>query len=156
GMRDGEMDVYDLENILQFGIPIVICYGFIPRPIRCGLSATALMVATAYYPGFSEDILHRERNFFGVLRVKIEKEDFGNNKLQFHELLHGTTLHGSQLVSSEYDEILSALPALTATSVGEAVVTQAVGRQYWVDLTRQALTYYHATGPVGDLFQAFG
>jgi hypothetical protein len=114
------------------------------------------MLATAYYPGFSENILHRERNFFGVLRVKIEKEDFGNNKQQFHELLHGTTLHGAQLVSSNYDEILSALPVLTATTPGEAVATQVAGRQYWVDLMRQPLTYYYSTGPVGDLFQAFG
>src|SRR5439155_20585391 len=72
GSKDTESDIYDLENILQFGIPIVICYGFIPRPIRCGLSAAALMLATAYYPGFNEDVLHRERNFFGVLRVKID------------------------------------------------------------------------------------
>jgi SAM-dependent methyltransferase len=64
-------------------------------------------------------------------------------------------LHGSQLVSSDYDEILSRLPALTATTPGEAVVTQAAGRQYWADLTRQPLTYYYSTGPVGDLFQAF-
>ncbi|HMF19787.1 MAG TPA: hypothetical protein VKE98_21460, partial [Gemmataceae bacterium] len=154
-MKDTETDIYDLENILQFGIPIVICYGFIPRPVRCGLAAIALMLAHAYYPTFNEDVLHRERNFFGVLRVKIEKEGIGNHKLQFHELLHGTTLHGSQLVSSEYDEILSGLPGLTATTPGEAVVTLAAGRQYWADLRRQPLTYYYSTGPVGDLFQAF-
>jgi hypothetical protein len=153
--KDTETDTNDLANILQYGIPIVICYGFIPRPVRCGLAALALMLAHAYYPTFDEDVLHRERNFFGVLRVKIEKEEIGNDKLQFHELLHGTTLHGSQLISSEYDEILSGLPALTATTPGEAVVTLAAGRQYWADLRRQPLTYYYSTGPVGDLFQAF-
>src|SRR5439155_26448435 len=70
GTKDTDTDVYDLRNILQFGLPIIICYGFIPWPTRCGLSIGALLLATAYYPGFNEDLLHQERNFFGVLRAK--------------------------------------------------------------------------------------
>src|SRR6266478_4449072 len=50
GTKDMDTEVYDLRNILQFGIPIVICYGFIPWPTRCGLSIGALLIAHTYYP----------------------------------------------------------------------------------------------------------
>jgi hypothetical protein len=158
-----DTDTYDLRNILQFGIPIVICYGFIPRPIRCGLSIGALLLAHAYYPGFNENVLHQERNFFGVLKVKTLREDGvkilregeDTDNLLFHELLNGTTLHGTQRVSSIREETCLCSALLTATTPGEVLVTQATGRQYWTDWRRQPISYYHITGPVADLFQAF-
>src|SRR5207248_7629096 len=45
GSPDTETDIYDLRTILEFGIPIVICYGFIPWPMRCGLGIGALLLA---------------------------------------------------------------------------------------------------------------
>ncbi|HEV2948382.1 MAG TPA: fused MFS/spermidine synthase [Gemmataceae bacterium] len=171
GDKDSSISIYDIENILQFGIPIVICYACIPRPFRCGLAAGALLLARAYYPGFYTDLLKQDRNFFGVLRVDLERkkvtipagenDDDRNrdnkykNTLTFHELLNGTTLHGSQLVFSDQYAVLSHLPMLAADSPAGALVLHSAGQEYWSDLLRQPISYYHSTGPVADLFRAF-
>src|SRR5439155_17969171 len=155
GTKDTDTDVYVLRNILQFGIPIVICYGFIPWPTRCGLSIGALLIAHTYYPGFNEDLLHQERNFFGVLRVKSLEENIEGDDLHFHELLHGTTLHGTQRVSSIHQESSLCSALLAAATPGEVLVTQATGRQDCIDWRREPLSYYHTTGPVADLFLTF-
>jgi hypothetical protein len=168
GDEDTHTDIYDLRTIIRFGIPVVICYGCIPRPFRCALAAGALLLADAYYPGFNKNLLHRERNFFGVLSVKLDEqtayspqmdwdeESYRKDKLQFHELLHGTTMHGTQLVSSSEEEISWASCLFAATTPGQVLVTQAAGRQSWTDLTREPRSYYHSASPVADLFRAFG
>jgi hypothetical protein len=178
GNPDTVTDIHDLKRIIQFGIPIVICYACIPRPLRCGMAAGVLLLAYAYYPGFNKYVLHRERNFFGVLSVKLDKEktgvvnlfdqqmmgfadnffdepDFQGNKVQYHELLNGTTLHGTQLVSSVAHETSWCSCVLAATNPGEILVTHAAGRQLFVDITRQPRSYYHTASPVADLFRAF-
>jgi len=164
---DTKTDIRDLRTIFEYGIPILICYGCIPRPLRCGLAAGILLTVHAYYPGFDKYLLNQERNFFGVLSVKLEKQtagfpqvEFGEieyleNRLQYHELLNGTTMHGTQLVTSNLDEASWASCLLAATNPGEVLVTQATGRQSFVDLTRQPRSYYHSGSPVGDLFRAF-
>jgi hypothetical protein len=163
GSKDTDTGLYEIRNILQYGIPIVICYACIPRPIRCGLAAGALLLAHAYYPGFYTDVLKQERNFFGVLKVKNEfqtvaipdSDPESYDQLKFHELLNGTTLHGSQLTFSSKDALLSYLPLFAATSPGEALALHSAGQEYWSDLLGQPISYYHTTGPVADLFQAF-
>lgn len=165
GMKDIETSPYDIRSILQFGIPVIICYACIPRPVRCGLAAGALLLAFAYSPASNNYVLHQERNFFGVLKVKLDKEnprvldfdgeEIGVNYLQFHELLHGTTLHGTQLSSSSRDEISLCSAMLSPTTFEQALVAQAAGRQFWADLTRQPKSYYHPGSPVAELFRAF-
>jgi hypothetical protein len=156
GSPDTETDIYDLRTILEFGIPIVICYGFIPWPTRCGLSIGALLLAHTYYPGFHRDVLHQDRNFFGVLRVKSLEEKVAGDDLQFHELLHGTTLHGTQRVASTHQETSLCSALLAATTPGEVLVTQVTGRHSWIDWRREPLSYYHTKSPVADVFRAFG
>ncbi|QQR69376.1 MAG: fused MFS/spermidine synthase [Alphaproteobacteria bacterium] len=60
--------------------------------------------------------LHIERNFFGVMRV----EDKQIKGIPVRELLHGTTLHGTQGLTAEYEH--------------------------------EPISYYHRSGPVGDVF----
>ncbi len=102
---------------LMFGLPAVVCYTFLHRPIRFGLGIGALLLASVFYHGVHGQILHRERSFFGVHRVTLDPEG------GFRELVHGNTVHGRQSVD----------PA----------------RQ------REPLTYYHTTGPIGQVFAAF-
>jgi hypothetical protein len=59
------------------------------RPVRFGLAIVAIL-ATAYLVPDDEDVLARERNFFGVLKVV----ETGNPPM--HILYHGTTAHGGQ------------------------------------------------------------
>src|SRR5262249_46374019 len=60
-------------------------------------------------------LLHQERSFFGVHRVMLA------GSRTFHELVHGTTLHGAQ--------------------------------RYAPRACDQPLTYYHRSGPAGDVFR---
>jgi SAM-dependent methyltransferase len=69
---------------------------------------------------FKGDLVHRERSFFGVLSVERSRE----HDLVAHDLLHGTTLHGKQMLDPS--------------------------------LKNEPLTYYHRTGPLGNLFREFG
>ncbi len=102
---------------LMFGLPAVVCYTFLHRPIRFGLGIGALLLASVFYHGVHGRILHRERSFFGVHRVTLDPEG------GFRELVHGNTVHGRQSVDPTRH--------------------------------REPLTYYHRTGPIGQVFTAF-
>src|SRR5262249_28050525 len=70
---------------------------------------------------------HQERSFFGVLKVQsgLEEDPESKAMLQVVKLVHGTTLHGKQIRDDRY-----------------------------LELQREPLTYYHRTGPVGQIFSA--
>jgi hypothetical protein len=76
--------------ILVFGYSMLWCLSFGKRPLRFAAGLTALLAASALYtPAFGQ-VLHVQRNFFGVLRVTDSPDG------SLHYLLHGGTLHGSQ------------------------------------------------------------
>ena len=78
-------------NILQWALlAAIVCYGFSRRPLRFGLGLTGLLLAGSLYFGVQADLLHVERNFFGVHRVFVDREG------PFHFLSHSGTLHGKQ------------------------------------------------------------
>src|SRR5205814_9214245 len=65
-----------LFAILVYGLPAVLCYTFVARPLRFRLSVAALMIAGAYLETLShpnsENIyltLKKTRSFFGTLKV---------------------------------------------------------------------------------------
>ena len=60
------------------------------RPIRFALALGAILLAAQAGATPGEDLLERDRSFFGIYRV-VESEDGG-----LRELYDGTTLHGSQ------------------------------------------------------------
>ena len=66
--------------------------------------ALALVALVIGYRGpqifaHSPDVLYQERSFFGVLRV--EKTDASDNRPPYRALMHGSTLHGAQIVGFE-------------------------------------------------------
>src|SRR5262249_53879423 len=85
-----------LVQIFTYGMPIALCYGFAEKPIRFGLGVGAIMLGSAWQTE-QTNILYRERSFFGVLKVEKQVDSTGS----YHRLLHGTTLHGMQLVGSD-------------------------------------------------------
>ena len=108
-----------LRSILEYGLPILVCYAFVARPIRFGLGVAALFIAASYatFPGPDDfKVIHQERSFFGVL--KVEQKEKENSYL----LMHGTTTHGMQIRTPEHEH--------------------------------EPLTYYHETGPIGQVFAA--
>jgi spermidine synthase len=151
-------------KIVQFGIPVVICYTFVDRPLRLALGVGAILFAFHFNEQANPSILKQQRSFFGVLQVAREGE-----QRQYHKLTHGTTLHGTQRRNWDGGTMLPALRntvmtvGLTSTSPFNAVAyllgAEAdywEGREpEWLNPRREALTYYHRTGPIGQVMRAF-
>lgn len=81
-------------RVLGFLLPAVVAFTFRKRPIRFGLGfAVALAFMPYFFPIVEGHIVHRERNFFGVKRVRFEQNG------ELHRLIHGSTAHGIQNAS---------------------------------------------------------
>jgi spermidine synthase len=73
-----------------------------------------------------------------------------------HRLIHGTTLHGVELKDAEMWGTMAALSPLAGTNVLESLGALGCGAwESWQYPGRDPLTYYHRTGPVGAMFDAF-
>jgi len=114
--------------ILTYGLPTILCYTFVERSLRFGLGVAALLLGSAFVSIFHSELVLQKRSFFGVLTVKYEHP--------FIELMHGTTLHGRQLCPGPEDNPEQVLMI----------------RNY---LQRVPLTYYHYTGPIGQVFDLY-
>lgn len=82
-----------LRGGLMFGLPSVAAFALVRKPARYALALAALFVAGAFNTGHFGEILHMERNFFGVIRVTRWTDPSGS---EFVRLFHGTTMHGQQ------------------------------------------------------------
>jgi hypothetical protein len=118
---------------------------FIGRPLRFALAAGALMLTgtllvnqSTWTPwGLLQEsgVLHGERSFFGVIRVREYISDQGNGRKRIeHTLVHGSTNHGAQ-----WAELAQDTPD---------------PRERWARAKkgRTPITYYFKTGPVGQVF----
>jgi hypothetical protein len=94
------------------GRPLILAAAFAPgavlslmmarRPVRFGLCLAALLLAGTVTSRLHGFVLMRERNFFGTLRVTTD------SARTYHELHHGSTLHGTQSTLPHWrDEPLS-------------------------------------------------
>ncbi|NQT14663.1 MAG: fused MFS/spermidine synthase, partial [Planctomycetes bacterium] len=68
----------------------LIAFGSEKRPIRFGLSVGAVLVVSLMVSGKENGLLHVERNFYGVVRVRHDRQ------LNTNVLVHGSTNHGMQ------------------------------------------------------------
>jgi hypothetical protein len=88
GLGDSVLGVVGV--MIASGLGILSCLTAQRRPARFALVIAAVLGAGALAPGVSGQLLHIERNFFGVLRVTHDSERNVNR------LFHGSTLHGQQ------------------------------------------------------------
>ncbi|HZN56370.1 MAG TPA: fused MFS/spermidine synthase [Candidatus Polarisedimenticolaceae bacterium] len=120
--------------VVQAVIPCVLALGLAPRP-RGFVLALAALTAIGWSQGATRGLLlHRERTFFGVLRViqragpTFDTQDAQGRRVEFsipfRHMYHGTTRHGCQAGDSN----LRSVPT----------------------------SYYHRTGPIGQVFAAYG
>jgi hypothetical protein len=79
-----------LSLALVFGLPAVVCYTFLGRPLRFALGLAALLLAGTLFQGVYGATLYRTRSFFGVHRVTLDLTR------SFRQLIHGNTIHGRQ------------------------------------------------------------
>lgn len=117
------LDGFRLFYILTYGVPLVLTYTFVERSLRFGLGVGAVLLASGFCDIFEYRIVHQERGFFGVLKVERWVEDFDDEVFVYRRLVHGTTLHGVQILNE--------------------------------DRRDEPVTYYHRTGPIGELMMAY-
>jgi hypothetical protein len=92
GLQDSGLEPAQLRMGLMFGVPAVLGYSFVDRPLRFALGVTAFLLGGLTYTGAQGRPLHSERSFFGVLRVTRDPSG------KFHQLVHGNTIHGRQFI----------------------------------------------------------
>jgi hypothetical protein len=122
--RDGAMLVATTLCLLTLG-----------RPVCFALSAAALLLMVGQYYDVVEQVQLRQRDFYGVLRVKQDP--------QFRYLLHGRILHGKQRRDSE-----PAAPNVPLFDQGNT------GRTSTPGVRHVPLLYYYPSGPIGQVFRA--
>jgi hypothetical protein len=116
GLEDAYQSLEMITLIILSSLIGILCFSFRNRPIRFGLGIGAIILVGLLSTD-DQQVLYRERNFFGVLKVLHDPE--GN----YHYLFHGTTLHGAQSLNPSR--------------------------------RREPLTYFHTTGPLGQVFARF-
>jgi hypothetical protein len=76
--------------VVATGLGVLACATAGQRPIRFALTVTSVFAAGGLTQAASGELLHIERNFFGVVRVTFDPSR------NAHRLFHGSTLHGQQ------------------------------------------------------------
>ena len=83
-----------LATNLRRPVPVVMLF---VAALGFTVAALAYRVHT-----FTQDTLHIERNYYGVLRVKENSMSVGGEEIRFRSLVHGSILHGEQYLSEKY------------------------------------------------------
>jgi hypothetical protein len=129
-------------------LPVVLCAFFLDRPLRFGLGIAALLLGNSFCDLLDEDVLLRQRSFFGVLHVT----DDG----AFRRLEHGTTLHGMQRLQWDRTTLSeAAVCSLAAADPLSTATLMAAGEDHATHPGREPQTYFHRTGPIGQVFAAY-
>ncbi len=76
--------------IIASGLSIYACVTGLRRPVRFALTAGGVLLASSLATSPGGRLIHRERDFFGTIRVLHDAE------ANVHRLFHGNTLHGQQ------------------------------------------------------------
>jgi SAM-dependent methyltransferase len=83
-----------LANLLA-GALLLTAFLLIRTPVRYTLAIASLLASTSIFRGAQNQVLDRDRNFFGVVRVTEEPGP------RLRKLYHGTTIHGVQSTDPE-------------------------------------------------------
>ena len=127
-------------------------YLFVRRPLLFGLGVGAFMLNYYFwhYATSQESIIYQARNFYGVLKVSMAS-DAGQMQLR---LTNGTTSHGVQWYHREPD-VMARYFGPTPACLPFVALDTALRLLIWEETDREPLSYYHRTGPIGQLFAEF-
>jgi hypothetical protein len=154
-LSGGRTDVklVQVQFVLIFGLPPLLCYLFVNRPLRFGLAVAAFWLVSLVPGTWDPTVLHKERSFFGVLQVNTVGSGY------YRRLIHGTTVHGEQQMrlSQEEQEVMvgAGVCPLAAAQPLELAALLAAARDQGRDPRRAPIAYYHRDGPIGQLMAAF-
>ncbi|MFZ4576418.1 MAG: spermidine synthase, partial [Phycisphaerales bacterium] len=116
---------------------------------RFGAAVSVLLVGATFIASGGQ-VLHQSRTFFGVHRVVEDSEG------RWTMLYHGTTLHGLQIRSEKLPPPPEGLPPPNAETRNTLFYGD---RNAFTRIQRIAMThllpstYYHPTGPIGDVMK---
>jgi SAM-dependent methyltransferase len=82
-------------SVFVVALPLFVSYPLRKRPVRFALSVGAVILAAGLMTTVGRNLMHAERNFFGVLRV------VNDPTRGVHSFLHGSTVHGRQRTAAE-------------------------------------------------------
>ena len=88
------LKVDQIRSALLFGLPLIVVYCFIDRPIRFALGLGGLFFVGSFDPGPWGQTIYLERHSLGIIRVTRDSEE------KFHRMIHGNTIHGIQRLGS--------------------------------------------------------
>ena len=89
-----------LALLLMFGIPALLCFPLSRQPLPFSLGVGAILACGGLYTArLSTQTLEQKRSFFGVHRVVTSSDG------RFHQLSHGSTLHGISKVGAPREPI---------------------------------------------------
>jgi hypothetical protein len=74
--------------LVVLAVPFFLAYPFRRRPLRFALALGAVMLGSSFVTGADTKTIHRERNFFGVLKVNSDGDG------SIHSFFTGRTVHG--------------------------------------------------------------
>jgi hypothetical protein len=92
-------------------------------------------------------VIHRERNFFGVVRI------ISHDDNDYHWMVHGTTTHGVNRFQGSPTTISSYYVPVLASQPDNALWNAITLHAAFLESRREPLAYFHRNGPIGDLFQ---
>jgi len=94
------LDVKISAALVLFVIPAFLCYSFVEKPIRFGLTY-AVIVFSCQWMLTDRNVVEMERGFFGVNKVALDLEN------GYRTLINGRTMHGIQRINDHQTEPLS-------------------------------------------------
>jgi len=83
-----------LTNVLVFGVPVMLCFGFAGQPLRFVTTLGSVLLAAHVYVELNKRTVFVDRSFFGVSRVTVSANGW------FRQLDHGSTAHGRQFIEA--------------------------------------------------------
>lgn len=76
--------------VWMYTLPVLVAFFWSKRPIRYAVALGGILLVGTIHGGLTGNTVHKERDFFGVLKVRRDPSD------RFLILLSGSTIHGAQ------------------------------------------------------------
>ena len=114
--------------VWMYALPVLVAFVWSKRPVRFAVALGGILLVGTVHGGLSGNTIHKERDFFGVLKIRRDPRE------RFLLLLSGSATHGAQSLdpatkqlplmyyfpSGPAGDVLGPLPAPGATVLGES------------------------------------
>ena len=149
-----------INVIFIFAIPVMVCFFFVDRPVRFALCVAAILGYSKYQEE-SRGVIHSERSFFGILKIETDEDEqrpaflnedktkrIVSGRILYHRLVHGTTLHGTQIRRLD-NNVFDMFQAIGSANPWDSITVTVANHAF--NASEEPLTYYHRSGPVGAM-----